>query len=71
MAGKKVEACGRCSITTVVEVAGGDEGPRDVFGDRRIEVEEGDLKRVSRHHLAASRVKDRLNDLGLRLTFGR
>ncbi|NIB99238.1 hypothetical protein [Halobacterium sp. R2-5] len=43
------EACGRCSMTTVVDAvdANSEDGLRDPFGDERIEVEESAVRRVS------------------------
>lgn len=42
------EACGRCSMTTVVDAVESDEeSSRDPFGDDAIEVDETALRRVS------------------------
>jgi len=43
------EACGRCSMTTVVDAvdANSDEGMGDPFDGERIEVEESHVRRVS------------------------
>lgn len=68
MSEKKTEACGRCSITAVVDAAGSD---RDVLGEERIEVEEDQLRRTSLHHVAASRAKGWFDSLGERLIYGR
>jgi hypothetical protein len=68
MGGKKTEACGRCSITTVIDVADGD---RDLLGEERIEIEEEEMRRLSAHHVAASRAKDWLDSVGERLIYGR
>ncbi|MDL5362988.1 hypothetical protein [Halalkalicoccus sp. NIPERK01] len=68
MSEKKTEACGRCSITTVVDATGSD---RDVLGEERIEVEEGEMRRASAHHVAASRAKGWFDSLGERLIYGR
>jgi hypothetical protein len=68
MSEKKTEACGRCSITTVVDATAGD---RDVLGEGRIEVDEDEMRRVSAHHVAASRAKEWLDSLGTRLIYGR
>lgn len=65
---KKTEACGRCSLTTVVDAA---EGDHDVLGEERIEVDEEEMRRVSVHHVAASRAKEWLDSLGTRLIYGR
>lgn len=68
MGGKKTEACGRCSISTVVEANGED---RDVLGEDRIEIDESEMRRMSVHHVAASRLKDGFDSLGKRLVYGR
>uniref|UniRef100_A0A7D6CQR4 Uncharacterized protein n=2 Tax=Natrinema zhouii TaxID=1710539 RepID=A0A7D6CQR4_9EURY len=75
MGGKKTEACGRCSMSTVVDVASSgdeddDESTRDVFGESAIEVDDETLRRVS-PGAWAGRVTDRLDDLGRRLIYGR
>lgn len=44
----RTEACGRCSMTTVVDAVESDEDSgRDPFGDDAIEVDETELRRVS------------------------
>ncbi len=68
MSEKKTEACGRCSMTTVVDVVG--EG-RDVLGEERIELEESELRRASPHVVALSGLKARLDGVGSRLIYGR
>ncbi|MFD1562946.1 hypothetical protein ACFR99_05220 [Haloarchaeobius amylolyticus] len=78
MGGKKTEACGRCSMSTVVDVASsGDEdgdaegtGNRDPFGDAAIEVDDETLRRVS-PGAWMGRLTERLDDLGRRLIYGR
>lgn len=65
---RKTEACGRCSITTVVDAADGD---RDPLGEERIEIEEDEMRRLSAHHVAASRAKEWFDSLGERLIYGR
>jgi hypothetical protein len=45
MADPKREACGRCSLTTVVD-ATADEGP-DPFDGSRIELDDDELRRTS------------------------
>jgi hypothetical protein len=42
---KDTEACGRCSMTVVVDAV--DEADRDPFGDERIEVDQASMERVS------------------------
>lgn len=67
MGGKKTEACGRCSMTSVVDM---NEG-RDPFGEERIEIDERELQRVSGHQIAAGQVKSKLDSLAKRLIYGR
>lgn len=65
----EAEACGRCSMTTVVDVAGTGDGA-DPYGDERIEVAEDEMRRVSPHVVAMGRLKERLNRLATKLTYG-
>ncbi|WP_181691099.1 hypothetical protein [Natronomonas sp. LN261] len=46
MGDEKTEACGRCSMTTVVDAAV-DSEERNPFGEKRIEVDEAEFRRVS------------------------
>ncbi|MFC6719724.1 hypothetical protein ACFQGT_12940 [Natrialbaceae archaeon GCM10025810] len=69
------EACGRCSLSTAVDVASADreedEGAaRDPYGKARIEIDESDLRRVS-PAAWLSRIATRLDEAGRRLTWGR
>ncbi|MFC7069888.1 hypothetical protein [Halobaculum lipolyticum] len=61
------EACGRCSMTTVVDAT--DDGERDPYGDDRIELADDDLRRVSPSAWLGGAVS-RLDDLATRLTYG-
>ena len=72
MGGKEAEACGRCAMSTVVDVADGDEerADRDPFGGDRIEVPESDLRKVS-PAVWLGAVRHRLDDWATRLTYGR
>ncbi len=69
MSEKKTEACGRCSMTAVVDATG--ERSRDVFGAERIELEESELRRASPHVVALSGLKARLDGIASRLIYGR
>jgi hypothetical protein len=69
------EACGRCSMSTVVGAVAGDQTPeeraaRDPFAGERIEVEESSIRRVSPAGLLGD-LKDRVNELGRRLSYGK
>lgn len=68
---KKTEACGRCSMSTVVDAAVDDEsGERDPFGDERIEVDQSEFARVS-PAVWVSKVGARLNAVVRSFTYGR
>ena len=69
MSGDKTEACGRCSMTTVVDAAV-EEADHDPFADERIEVDESAFRRVS-PAAWLSGVGRRLNDAVRRFTYGR
>lgn len=81
MGGKRTEACGRCSISTVMDAAGSGDGEdggdgeddgdaRNPFEGARIELQESELRRVVRHEVLVRRVKDRLDDLASRFIYG-
>ncbi|QLD91203.1 hypothetical protein HWV07_07760 [Natronomonas salina] len=75
MGGKRTEACGRCSVSTVVDAAGGEEedddgDARNPFEGARIEIQEAELRRVVGHEVLVRRVKDRLDDLASRFIYG-
>jgi hypothetical protein len=58
-------------MTTVVDAVNADgEGPRDPFGDERIEVEESSVRQVS-PVAWMGKVTGRLNEAVQRLTYGR
>jgi hypothetical protein len=65
------EACGRCSMTTVVDAVNADreDGGPDPFGDERIEVEESAVRRVSPVAWVRN-ATTRLNDAVQQLTYG-
>ena len=70
---KRIEACGRCSMTSVVSMTTDDEGAgeRDPFAGPRIEVADDEMRRVSKHQIWLGRVKRRLDEVATRLTYGR
>lgn len=72
MGGKKSEACGRCSVSTVVDAADSDDegGAENPFEGERIEIEESEMRSVVRHEVFAGRVKARLNNFANRVIFG-
>jgi len=75
MAPKDTETCGRCSMTSVVEVASeaddGDGGGRDPFSGARIEVPEDEMRVVAKPQILLGRVKRTVDELATRLTYGR
>lgn len=71
----KAEACGRCSMSTVVGAVSGDQdseerAERDPFAGERIEVAESSIRRVSPGGLLSD-LKTRLDALGRRLSYGK
>ena len=78
MGGKKTEACGRCSVTTVMDavesVDDGSEGAesrgRNPFDGDRIELDEDQVTAVVRHEVLAARMKDRLDRIATKLIYG-
>jgi hypothetical protein len=72
MAGKFREACGRCSMSSVVDMATDEDGEgHDPFGDARIEVPEADLRTVMFASVLLGRLKRRLNEVATDITYGR
>ena len=73
MGGKQTEACGRCAMSSVVDVSQDDgeaeSGSRDPFGEQRIEVDERQLRAVS-PGAWLSGVKTRLDEFATRITYG-
>lgn len=65
----KAEACGRCTMTTVMDVTD-DIGTNPFDGDR-IELPEDELRAVSRHVVAVGRLKDRLDRWATSITYDR
>lgn len=75
MGGKRTEACGRCSVTTVIDAkeAGDEEsegGGRNPFDGERIELEEREVTSVVRHEVAMGKLRQKLDDLATRLIYG-
>ena len=66
----KSEACGRCSMTTVVDASDG-EGGRDPFDGERIEVDADEMRTVAKPAIVLGRLKDRLDEFATRVTYGR
>ena len=68
---KDTEACGRCSMTVVVDAVDDEEDrSQDPFGGERIEVDERELERVS-PEAWMGRVSSRVNEAVSRLVWGR
>lgn len=75
---KRTEACGRCTMSTIVDAIeaadgegeGRDPRDRDPFGSERIEVDEETFSRVS-PAVWLSRMGDRINTAARKFTYGR
>ena len=68
---KDTEACGRCSMTVVVDAVDDEEDrSQDPFDGERIEVDERELERVS-PEAWMGRVSSRVNKAVGRLVWGR
>jgi hypothetical protein len=67
----ETEACGRCSMTTVVDAAGDDDRSYDPFDGARIEVDEAEMRTVAKPQVLAGRVKHRLDEWATRFVLGR
>ena len=75
MGGKETEACGRCAMSSVVDVSRSGDGDdesrtRDLFGEARIEVDERQLRAVSPGAWFGG-VKNRLDEFATRITYGK
>jgi len=80
MGGKQTEACGRCSVTTVLDAkeavddeegADAESGGQNPFDGERIELEERELTSVVRHEVAAGKLKSKLDRIATRVIYGR
>jgi len=69
---KDTEACGRCSMSVVVDAVDENEGeqPHDPFGDDCIEVDQRDIERVS-PEAWMGRLSTRVNEAVSRYVWGR
>lgn len=73
--GKKTEYCGRCAMSSVIDVTedgtdGADRGERSPFDGARIELDDVELRTLSPSAWLGG-VKDKLDDVATRLTYGR
>ena len=71
----EAEACGRCSMSTVVGAVAKDQSPeeraeRDPFAGERIEVDESSIRRISPAGFLGD-LKERVNELGRRIAYGK
>jgi len=73
MSGNGREACGRCSMTTVVDVAEDREetSGEDPFAGERIELPESEVRAVAKPAVWLGRAKRRLDAVASRLVYGR
>ena len=73
MGDKQKEACGRCSVTTVIDAtedANEEDGGENPFDGERIEIDESEMRSVARHEVLASKVTDRLDAFATRVIWG-
>jgi len=68
---EKAEACGRCAMTSVVDVASRERTPSNPFDGDHIEIPEDKMAAVSKHVVALGAVKTRLNEWATAITYGR
>ncbi|MFB6268700.1 MAG: hypothetical protein ABEH83_02065 [Halobacterium sp.] len=66
---KDTEACGRCSMTVVVDAVDEADADRDPFGDERIEVDQREMERAS-PDAWIGRLSGRVNAAVSRLVWG-
>ncbi|WP_144798430.1 hypothetical protein [Halorubrum depositum] len=71
----QAEACGRCSMSTVVGAVNGGKEPEeradhDPFVGERIEVDESSFRKISPGGFLSD-LKDRVDALGRRLSYGK
>ena len=69
---KRTEACGRCSMSTVVDAVsdGEEDADRDPFAGERIEVDESAIRRVSPAGFLGD-LKNRIDDAARRIAYGK
>ncbi|WP_158058571.1 hypothetical protein [Halorussus halophilus] len=75
MGGKKAESCGRCAMSSVVSMTTEDEESEPVghnpFEGERIEVSEDEMELVHKPQILLGRLKQRIDDVATKLTYGR
>ena len=72
MADERAEACGRCTMTSVVDLREGPDGEsRDPFAGNRIEIADSKLRKVSGHVVFLGRLKRRIDEIATSITYGR
>ena len=70
MSDERTEACGRCSMSSVVDLTD-DSADRDPFAGERIELSEDELRQASGHVVLLGRLKRRVDEIATSLTYGR
>jgi len=68
--GKIREACGRCSMTSVVDMTEDGDGGANPFDGDRIEVTESAIRKASFPAVWLGRAKQRINEAATRFTYG-
>ena len=76
MGSGQTEACGRCGMTSMVDVANADKddserAARDPFAGDRIEIPDAEMRVVAGPQILLGRVKDRLDAFATRVVRGR
>ena len=73
MTDERAEACGRCTMTSVVDLRE-DESVRekhDPFAGDRIELSDSELRKASGHVVFLGRLKRRIDEFATAITYGR
>lgn len=70
----QTESCGRCAITSVVDTANDEDSEgneHSVFDEKRIEIDETELRIAATPAVLAGWMKHRLDELVARFVYGR
>ena len=73
MADERAETCGRCTMTSVVDLRedGSVREKHDPFAGERIEIDEAELRKASGHVIMLGRLKRRIDEIATSITYGR
>lgn len=74
MDGSETESCGRCAMTSVADMTDGEDegggGGSPPFDEDRIELDDSELRTAAFPMVLAGRVKQRVDELALRIIHG-